>query len=257
MGGIGASLIDLLDLLPKIPESATCGECGWFDPTHPKVIERAELLGHDVGLVACRCDMIAEEARDVEDRRRKDANLPARDCSFGNFTLRPGDGIKAAFKAAQVFAQNEGPQVLVFLGGTGTGKSHLLEAIGRAVLARGGKAHYEHAIALVDRLRFSNAPGQDQSSVELMKWIQDFPTLLIDDLGAERTTDYAVEKITELFEDRLMNGGRIAFATNLGVTAITDAYGPRLASRLFDVSDAERSLILPIDAEDYRSLRHG
>ncbi len=221
-------------------------------------------LRHPLSLAACRC---AENAQQGAERLRlmvEEANLPKRLCTFENFVIREGKGIREARNAALDFAANFGPKILVLVGGTGVGKSHLLEAIGRKYLSFAKGVRFDTAAHFVDRFRFASSPASPEEPYPLMQYYASFYTVLLDDLGAEAPrgqrregqVDFATEKITTLIEDRINNGGRLAIATNLTKDEVEDQYGVRLASRVFDRSDRDNTLVLGINATDYRKENH-
>ncbi len=248
--------------LTKIPDSARCETCNFFDISHAAVIARLGELRMALSIAACRCAQNAERGAERLRLMVQEANLPNRGCTFQNFVIREGAGIREARNAALDFAANFGPPILVFVGGTGTGKSHLLEAIGRKYLSFAKGVRFDTAAHFVDRFRFASSPASPEEPYPLMQYYASFYTVLLDDLGAEAPrsrgkltegqVDFATEKITSLIEDRINNGGRLAIATNLTKDEVEDQYGVRLASRVFDKSDRDRTLVLGIDASDYR-----
>ena len=122
-------------------------------------------------------------------------------------------------------------------------------------LDQGRAVRYERTTKLMDRLRATYEDDATEDMSSLMAWYNTFTTILLDDLGLDRSTALSREKIVELVEGRIMYGGRIAIATNLIEEDIRNHYGPRLASRLWDRSDEETTLLVTIDATDYRASR--
>lgn len=153
--------------------------------------------------------------------------------TFANFEQRPA--VKAAYNAALGFANQEGGHTTLTLSGRfGSGKSHLLEAIGRQALANGHSVKYALAPDLLDRLRDSYDPEAETRFKDIYASYEKAEWLLLDDLGAEKPSEWACEKLTRLIDDRYRNGKRLAVATNLHYKVMIDKLGERVADRLFD-----------------------
>jgi DNA replication protein DnaC len=83
----------------------------------------------------------------------------------------------------------------LFLGPPGTGKSHLAQAIGYAVIQQGHKVLYREAHALLEELAEASIDGTRK------KLLTDFatvPLLIIDDLGMRKLPATAAEDLLEL-----------------------------------------------------------
>lgn len=205
-------------------------------------------------LPACRC-AVEEEKRRSEARRL--TNLPGvysgQRRTFENF--RPVRGTEEALEAARHFAlQDEDMRrALVLVGNTGSGKSHLLEAIGWECLAKGERPRYEYVPELLDLLRgaMSDSEGDSYETIQ-DRCILRSP-LLLDDIGAEKGTEWARERLTRFVDERLRRDGRLAVATNLTQADLArrDAGAwARLASRVFGEQGGVR--VVAMTAGDYR-----
>ena len=58
--------------------------------------------------------------------------------------------------------------------------------------------------------------------------------LVIDDLGAERTTEFVVEQLVVLLEDRNYRNKPWVITSNLNLNEITSTYNDRTADRILD-----------------------
>lgn len=118
---------------------------------------------------------------------------------------------------------------LLFLGGTGLGKTHLSAAIANAVASKGFSVIFESAQQIFDTcdaVRFNRMELSERLKYE------NCALLIIDDLGAECITQYSVAAITSLIDLRIVNGRPTIINTNLNPAAIRKTYGERLLSRL-------------------------
>src|SRR3989454_908893 len=83
----------------------------------------------------------------------------------------------------------------LFLGPPGTGKSHLAQAIGFAVIQHGYRVLYREAHALVDEL--AEAPPA-RARKPFLAQLTTVPLLIIDDLGMKRLPHTAAEDLLEI-----------------------------------------------------------
>jgi DNA replication protein DnaC len=83
----------------------------------------------------------------------------------------------------------------LFLGPPGTGKSHLAQAIGFAVIQQGHRVLYREAHALVDELADAQLAGTRKP---YLAQITTVPLLILDDLGMKRLPHTAAEDLLEI-----------------------------------------------------------
>jgi DNA replication protein DnaC len=83
----------------------------------------------------------------------------------------------------------------LFLGPPGTGKSHLAQAIGFAVIQQGHRVLYREAHALVEDLAEAQLAGTRK---EYLATVTTVPLLIIDDLGMRKLPHTAAEDLLEL-----------------------------------------------------------
>lgn len=186
----------------------------------------------------CQCDHNIEvEARKRMAESRIPHNLPndiAR--SFDNFA--PVEGATSALDAAIVFANRvDGPSNLTLVGGYGTGKSHLAEAIAREALVT-GTSRYEYVPHLMDRMR--SAYSSDGETVEhIISVLTQVKVLVLDDLGTEKGSDFTQERLTSIVEQRMGRQASTVITTNLNRETLHQKGYERLASRLWAVGTQE------------------
>ena len=260
----GAGMTPLGDVFQRLrsageplPNDSQCPICGYFDITHPDL--RRILLDRDptkaiFQQAQCKCRSREEQQRRDEELRHAQAALPSGGTprTFDNFVVRPGTDDMLA--AARRFADRQGPRMLVLVGQTGTGKTHLLEAIGRHALESGRTVRYDLASTFLTRLRHTYESDSGEDVHDLTAWYQRRDTVLLDDIGMEAATAWVREQLTTLVEERLHSGGWMVLATNLNKAAMSDRMGDRLASRLYagNPNLPEVSVVINT-AEDYRA----
>ena len=87
----------------------------------------------------------------------------------------------------------------LFLGGPGTGKSHLAQAIGFAVIQQGHRVLYREAHVLLEDLAEAQLAGTRKESVAQFTTV---PLLIIDDLGMRKLPHTAAEDLLEIIMRR-------------------------------------------------------
>jgi DNA replication protein DnaC len=83
----------------------------------------------------------------------------------------------------------------LFLGPPGTGKSHLAQAIGVAVIQQGHRVLYREAHTLVDDLADAQLAGTRKATLAHLTTI---PLLILDDLGMRKLPPTAAEDLLEI-----------------------------------------------------------
>ena len=151
--------------------------------------------------------------------------------------------LEGAYKAARNFAASpEG--WLTLLGDTGVGKTHLAVAIANEQLKDGKNVFFVPAPDLLDYLRFTYGPESTVTYDDTLEDVKNAPLLVLDDLGREHSTPWAVEKLYQIVSHR--HNSRAPTV----ITAVKDFAERRdpLASRVNDRINPA----VPIDAPDYR-----
>jgi DNA replication protein DnaC len=240
---------------PPFPDEFwnACPVCNWPDPDNSKdliawAIEYRPdaLVDTDMGPqlslhVSCKC---VRDANAEHSKRLADCNLPWINDnvrrSLKLFNSREGTGEMT--QAVEEFCRRESAPMLVLFGRKGCGKTHLLEAIGNAMLEQGASVRYERAEDLVQRIRNAMSINTDENVTELLAWYDTFDTVLIDDLGMVPTTDKGAGYMTAFVDTRYANGTRLAIATNLGPERVAEEYDERLADRMFNREDRVRTI---------------
>ena len=158
--------------------------------------------------------------------------------------LEPLDGLEPALAAAQRFLDGDVRQ-LVLTGGPGRGKTHVAVGVLRECLERGEAGLYVNVARFLDRLRFSYDDETDVSTADLMLPAMTWPVVVLDDVGAERQTEWAREKLYEIVDARYVNDLRTIACSNID----TYLWEPRVLSRLLDT---QRSATVTLTTPDYR-----
>jgi len=130
---------------------------------------------------------------------------------------------------AMTFSQNSGN--LLFVGGTGLGKTFLSACIARVVADRGYSVAYETASHLFGKLEQAKFAPTEESRREAAK-LMECDLLIIDDLGTEMPGQFVTAALYSLLNDRILEGKPMVISTNLNVQEMARRYSPQIASRI-------------------------
>ena len=238
----------LADLLPKIDmppdiapiaeptapvyQCAACHDMGWVMD-----LAKWESSAYRDGLVPCPdCGHARQQAR-LE--RISGLSETMRRYTLASFIRRfPGRG--DALKAARL-AVNEPHGFLTFWGRWGTGKTYLLAAIVNECRGRGLASVYITVADLLDDLRQTFDPQNNESFSGLWKRICDAKVLALDEVDKFRASEWAEEKFFQLVDRRYRDHEKCltVLATNHevrhGARIIAETrYPGYLESRLLD-----------------------
>lgn len=137
-----------------------------------------------------------------------------------------GRTLNVCRRYAQSFRPGSGN--LLLSGAPGLGKTLLSACIARTVADGGYSVAYASAPKLFsafERERFGSG-GED-----LERYTR-CDLLMIDDLGAEMTTQFVISTLYTLVNDRLLDHRAMVVSTNLRPEDLDPRYGPQLSSRL-------------------------
>lgn len=116
---------------------------------------------------------------------------------------------------------------LVLIGDVGTGKTHAALAAARhRWIEHGDDVMFRPVVELLDQLR----PGSTDEGV--LAEAMSVDVLVLDDVGAERPTDWTAERLFAIVNRRWMERLPIIATSNLDPAALRPALGDRTYSRL-------------------------
>jgi len=152
-------------------------------------------------LISCLIsDELTRRADRLLERRRKQAGFRDSTCTLDNFdfTFNPKTNRSLVFELATGTFISKREDAL-FLGPGGTGKSHLAQAIGQAVILQNYRVLYRETHVLLDELAEAVAEGTRR---EYMDSIATVPLLIIDDFGMRKLPHTAAEDLLEIIMRR-------------------------------------------------------
>lgn len=235
-------------------ECPLCAGTGW------------RTAGTDSAVVPCEC-----RQRTRVERALAAARIPARylSCAFTNFDLyseRGGprnESLWNAFGVVQKYLA-EYPLVdgrgLLLMGETGVGKTHLAVALLKGLIEKGADALFVDYQELLKRMQSSYDRTALTPERRVIGPVLDAEVVLIDDLGANRISEWVEDTVNYLLNQRYNEKKPTLLTANLAdermsgrpgnrVTraSFEERLGPRVASRLH-----EMCRVVEVAAEDYR-----
>lgn len=197
------------------------------------------------------CDCVLARSRQF---RRDAAGLPLRlreaEFSKANFDLYPeGYKVKArrAFKYVREYCdklckQRNGHGLFIH-GETGTGKSYLLACVAN-YLADKMTVRYLVYADFLDELRatFGSRRGEGTEQ-QLVDMVRNAEILLLDDLGVERPTEFALQYLAQIIDYRYRNKLPLLVSSNFTLEELRERtknnlYGERIVWRLIETCSA-------------------
>ena len=134
------------------------------------------------------------------ERRRKQAGFRDQQTTLDNFDFSFNKKLNRSLvfdlATANFIARREDA---LFLGPPGSGKSHLAQAIGQAVIQQGYRVLYRETHTLLDELADATLDGTRKEYVE---WLVSLPLLILDDLGMRKLPLTAAEDLLEIIMRR-------------------------------------------------------
>lgn len=122
---------------------------------------------------------------------------------------------------------------LLFIGGTGLGKTHLSTALAKTVIEKGYDVIYTSAVSMLsdfEQRRFGNA--MTQGDADNTGRYTECDLLIIDDLGTEVNNQFTTSCIYHVVNTRLNLQRPTVISTNLSSAELRRDYSDRILSRL-------------------------
>lgn len=238
-----ARLIDIGDARVDAAACTGCtglASCPLPTPGMRRSVQRDEYYGR-LQLVYGHC----EYGRAEQERRRiegllRSARIPPRlaDCRFDTYQVDEYN--QHAYEAARAMADDRGREGLVLAGNNGTGKSHLAAAILHHRVRQGQAGAFVTLPDLLAEIRASFDRDAGVKPTELLDLVSETPLLVLDDVGAERVTDWAAEQLFLIINRRYQGRLQTIITTNhprLSELAgwIGGLQGRRIVSRLAEM----------------------
>lgn len=217
-----------------------CGKCRTKKET---LIKFPEEFGGGERKVSCQCQCQIEEERWRKEqdqyeqdmlyiRRMRDASMMDAKYKNARFdTYQVTQSNRKAYNLArnycnhfeQMFADNQG---IIFHGPVGTGKSYTAACIGNELLDQKQSVIMTSLVKILQNIEKQN----EESYIAMLNSAK---LLILDDLGTERSTDYALEKVYNIIDSRSRVSKPMILTTNLSLDEMLDVQDIRY-KRIYD-----------------------
>jgi DNA replication protein DnaC len=138
---------------------------------------------------------------------------------------------------------------LWLMGDVGTGKTTLAMIVSKAAVEAGHTVAIYSLPRLLSRIRRTyDAEAGEQSYLEFFERLTEVDLLHIDDLGAEKRSDWVLEQLYAIVNERYETQRSVVVTTNLGQEELEEQIGPRTVSRLVEICGDP----LPLFGDDMR-----
>jgi DNA replication protein DnaC len=204
-----------------------------------------------------RCDCWRER---IVQGRLGESNIPRRyqHCTLENFTAYNESLEQAVAKAkfvAEAFPVNS--RGLLFEGQPGVGKTHLAVAVLKQVIETAGiRGLFYDTRDLLRLIRSTYDPSIRTTELEILRPVMTADLLVLDDLGAEKTSEWVEETMNLIVNTRYNERRLTVFTSNYQdipedtePNSLIFRIGHRMRSRLHEMCE-----FLQMDGADYREL---
>lgn len=203
------------------------------------------------------CDCFKDLLKSLE-YEKLCSKLPVGSCRFDNFKLdyypdgagtSPRRRMESVLNYCKTYATDfsrRSPSLLLY-GKTGLGKTHLSLAVAGKAVESGYGVIYTSAQNLFNKLEKEKFGRSDGNTEET---ILDCDLLIIDDLGAEFTTQFTVSALYNIINSRELEGKPTIISTNLTPEQLTSTYSERITSRILS-----NFVMLYFDGSDIRQIK--
>lgn len=211
-------------LAPDEPVALVCPRCqdvGWLRLDLPA---GAPDFGR---LVECACGIVARRTADVLFGQSR---IPAEYADLGLETFPD----RRFASAVLSWWQDRPAPWLLLVGDLGVGKTGLTIGVLKLALAAGRSVLFRSLVELLSDIRatYRTRDATSPDEANMVAALKRVDVLALDDIGAERATGWAQERLFEVINHRYNERRTTILTTNLGPSEMEDHLGERVVSRI-------------------------
>jgi len=142
---------------------------------------------------------------------------------------------------------------LYIQGAAGTGKTYLVCALAKYMLENGYEVRFFNTGDMLEKIReeFKNEIPREEDEKGLFREIMDFQGILfLDDIGAEKVSDWVRERIYLIINKRYENLLPTIFTSNIDLEILSSRLDDRVASRIREMTE-----IIILTGQDKRLIK--
>lgn len=199
------------------------------------------LVGERVVGIMCDC-MVAEERRKDQQQKESENGIRRKVCfaetNMHKWTFQNSDGNNPKMEEVmQNYVKNfpafrqEGKGLLLW-GTVGTGKTYMAACIANALIDDGYKVKMTNFASLTNTIQ-----GMFDGKQKYINSLNNYALLIIDDLGAERKSEFMQEMVFNIIDSRYRAGLPMIITTNLSIEEIKkpmDISNSRIYDRILE-----------------------
>src|SRR6476620_6467996 len=138
---------------------------------------------------------------------------------------------------------------LWLFGEVGTGKTTLAMLVAKAALEAGHSVAIYSMPRLLNEIRRTYDEGSDSNYIQLLDRLAEVDLLHIDDVGAEKSSDWVLEQLYAIVKTRYEAQRSMTITTNLSYEDLIEQIGHRTVSRLVEMCEQ-----IPLLGRDQRPI---
>lgn len=155
---------------------------------------------------------------------------------FKTFQMRPGS--ENVFKVSQYYVdvfETFDRESLLLWGEPGNGKTHLAAAIHNELRAKGLVVVFVSMPDLLSKIKATFNRNNKESEEQILRALSICDLLIIDDLGAEKTSDWVEETIFKIIDNRYRRNKPILATSNMAPKELPEQIGKRANDRIVEM----------------------
>ena len=182
------------------------------------------LVGERIVGIMCDC-MVAEKKKAEQQQKANENDIKRKICfaesNMYKWTFQNSDGNNPQMeKVMQNYVKNftafrkDGKGLLLW-GSVGTGKTYMAACIANALIDEGYKVLMTNFASLTNKIQ-----GMFEGKQNFINSLNNYALLIIDDLGAERKSEFMQEMVFNIIDSRYRSGLPMIITTNLSIEEI-------------------------------------
>ena len=218
-----------------------CGICG------KRKQMKVSLMGFE-HVVSCLCECEVKARRELDEKMQREEaqrqlyqrkSVGLRERRFWEWKFENDNGSNQKILIARQYVENWTDMKrknvgLLLMGPVGTGKSFFAGCIANALLEQGERVMMTNFSRILNEMTSYQADKN-----QIIQNLVDYPLLIIDDLGIERNSEFALEQVYNVIDSRYCKMLPLIVTTNLGLNEMKstdlDTAHQRIYSRILEM----------------------